>query len=243
MLKKNRMFNFEKQRLRNYVFGSITGITLLCASANLTYLDSKDINLSHYTEQQVANMVDQFVQVAKPSMVKKVVVKVVENPEFNAYAYQGDDPTIAFIVVHTGALKLLKNKHELAMVLAHEWSHILLGHTRYWALYEESGIDSEMYTDLMGQQIMRLAGYDPGYGSDVWQHVIEKYGDCGGTTHPLCSHRESYLRVWKTPLNGLIEQWNKLGKEVQKVVDIMYPVAPNVGLEYYENIRVLINGK
>lgn len=155
--------------------------------------------------------------VAKPPDITSVTVILCNDPDFNACASQPIATDSATIVVNIGCLKELKNVDELALVLGHEWSHILLGHTRYNGVYFESAINSEMYADLLGQQIARLAGYDPGYGYDLWTHVAEKFGNIGGIDHPYCLDRAAYLNIPKSYKHQIYEDLFSIGKYVNQI--------------------------
>jgi predicted Zn-dependent protease len=209
--RKQRM----KNRVINTVFSLITALGIYSYTASYTYSYTPH-NLKSYDSTRVAAVLSKVTAISIPPDVKTITVRIVNDDSFNASASQPYGPESAVITVNTGALALLQNEDELAFVLAHEWSHIILGHTRIEGVYDESGIQSEMYADLMGQQLARLAGYDPSYGAETWKTLIKVYGDVGGDSHPKCSHRQAYLTVTRQPLNQLFDILYSSGKYISE---------------------------
>lgn len=102
----------------------------------------------------------------------QLVIK--NDPEVNAY---NKGPVI---VVNTGMLKAVRNKHELAMVLGHE-----LAHGKLWHL--GSSYAKEFAADKLGVDYMVKAGYNRCVGTKLLKRFK------GGDTHPSGSER--YKRV------------------------------------------------
>lgn len=66
-----------------------------------------------------------------------------------------------YIIITTGMLKFIKNKHELARVLAHELGHHYGNHI--W-----SSIDNEYNADKLAMLYMTRAGYDRCIGAKLF---------------------------------------------------------------------------
>jgi hypothetical protein len=189
----------------------VAATSLFFGSCGMVYTGYKDYNLSYYTDNQINQVAEKVIKSFPVKGLDDVDIVVADQDDFNAFASQPDGPSSAKIVIFSGALKFLKNEDELAFLIGHEYSHILLGHTRINGVYEESTQSAETYADLMGQQLMRIAGYDPGYASDTWIRFDDKYATTGGT-HPLNQLRASRLKTPKFLCNEIYEVAYSIGK-------------------------------
>lgn len=86
------------------------------------------------------------------------------------------------IVLTTGMLRYIQNKDELASVLAHELSHIVLHHTK-------STPKNELYADQQGAYYMKNAGYNICRGF----RVILRFNDPWSSTHPSSVYRYQHV--------------------------------------------------
>lgn len=85
-------------------------------------------------------------------------------------------PHLKKIVIKTELLLGLNNKHEIAMVLAHEHAHTVLGHTL-------CTLSNETQADEYSRLIMLKAGYDPVIGSQYWQRMFDLVGESPHNKH------------------------------------------------------------
>lgn len=88
-----------------------------------------------------------------------VNINFVPNNRTGAFAGKND------ISVESGLDELLETDAELAFILAHEFSHIILGHTLLPTEADPNGINNrasiERAADKLGIQLMMRAGYNP----------------------------------------------------------------------------------
>lgn len=96
--------------------------------------------------------------------------------EVNASCYMGK------IHIYKGMLYFAKNDDEMALVIAHEIAHHMLGH---WT----STPPNEFAADKFGAQIAKYAGYNVCRGAQA----VKRFGDPGSRTHP--SSNERYKRL------------------------------------------------
>jgi hypothetical protein len=75
----------------------------------------------------------------------------------------------AEVVITTSALELLDNRSELAFILAHELSHIALGHQR------PGSVDNELQADRLALSLVRRAGFDTCASSIVLARLGSPY--------------------------------------------------------------------
>lgn len=186
----------------------------------LTYELNKNDNLSHYTQKDLERIRDKIVNTYGFDIPGITHIKMVldDVPAFNAYVFQPDEKTIE-IHVFKGLLDFLHNEDELAYVIGHEYAHALLGHTRIDGVYEENTVNSEALADLVGQQVAKVAGYDPGYAGDAW----ERMGPGGGTSHPYNHDRVRILESGKFWYNETYEWLFKQGYNLT----VFYHANPN----------------
>lgn len=136
-----------------------------------------------------------------------IPVKITPFTSWNAFAsvtYEGTH----YIGLNQGLLDDV-NDDELALILGHEFSHILLGHVNRGLadlledrihpifgimLFEESR-HAEKMSDYLGHYIALRAGYSPCSGVTVWKRLMERYGDyMYGNSHPSNSQRLTYFK-------------------------------------------------
>lgn len=84
-------------------------------------------------------------------------------------------------------MRFLENEDEVAMLIAHEWSHILLGHA---AVYDALGAKvAELQADCLGAILAARAGYDVEAGAQALRRMALTPNGIlhtlsGGVTHP-----------------------------------------------------------
>ena len=139
-----------------------------------------------------------------------VVVLLDEAETINAFAAPG-----GFVFVTTGMLEFCRDEDELALVLAHEISHIELDHGlnaikskaaldmmgkvipvgNKFMSFAENGYsaDLEGEADLRGAQIATAAGYDPLAGVDVIKRLESITSRKHGTGYP--ENRSEKIRI------------------------------------------------
>ncbi len=124
---------------------------------------------------------------------KKVPISVIESPVVNAYA------TSTEIVVYTGLLKTLRNTDELALVLAHEISHKVLGHvepTLDFPINEVYYIQTkEAEADKYGAVLALRAGYNVCTGREFWKRFAHTLGEYLDSDHPTSAYRYDQLNI------------------------------------------------
>lgn len=99
------------------------------------------------------------------------------------------------IVITERYLRFLKTEHQIAAVLAHEISHVMLGHHHHHAA-DISQIEKEMMADMLGTYLMTKAGYNPCQGALRWKNLSERYGDVADSaSHPSNSFRYNVVRL------------------------------------------------
>lgn len=201
-----------------------------------TYYHHRNDSNKNLTQQDVQKIANKllFSYNFLPPNKKGVEVTIVNLDIWNAFCsveVVSNDPVIR-VSVYQGLLDETKNIDELAYVIGHEIAHSLLGHTRHDAVYDESSINAEAAADIAGQQLVRIAGYDPGYAADVWQRQYDNDGgDPIPTTHPKYSDRVRILKQSKFWYNELFELTFRYGKYLSGLVKENakgYPFYPNV---------------
>lgn len=94
----------------------------------------------------------------------------------NAYANSRNQ-----VVILKGMMDFVKSKDELAAVIGHEYAHQLLGHTQGGIPVTRSGFTKSPYreamSDILGAQLMKMAGYNPCAGISLWQRMRERGGN------------------------------------------------------------------
>lgn len=70
------------------------------------------------------------------------------------------------IAVSTGLIDFALNSNELALILAHEFSHSFLDHDKATSIAQRRAMERQ--ADLVGAMIARCAGYDAQVGAAFW---------------------------------------------------------------------------
>lgn len=105
------------------------------------------------------------------------------------------------IVITTGMLKFLENDSEIAVILGHEFGHLVRGH--FSSSYLAGGFQPsfsqglELEADRYGLELAHTAGYDPEVGINVWERFVEdrkSYADELLLSHPPTSQRIATAR-------------------------------------------------
>jgi predicted Zn-dependent protease len=112
-----------------------------------------------------------------------------ESTQVNAYT------TSSGIVVFRGLLNRV-NKDELALVLAHEAAHFLLGHVflTYTPTKDQIRVE-EMQADKYGAFLALRAGYDVCEGRKFFKDFSRLYGDNQDQDHPDFAFRYDQLDI------------------------------------------------
>lgn len=100
------------------------------------------------------------------------------------------------IHISRGFLNELNNKHELALILAHELSHHLLKHhnrlLRTYVFTDSRTL--ELHADMYATFLVDKAGFDSCKGAKYWLYQYYKLGSTMNTaTHPSPLQRYHYL--------------------------------------------------
>jgi len=95
------------------------------------------------------------------------------------------------VVVTTGLLNFVNNKHELASIIGHEIAHLELGHNR---TKEHSYLD-EYHADMLGLYYVRRAGYSPCGAAQLWGRLKGDIISLSPTSHPIKITREQYMTL------------------------------------------------
>lgn len=118
-------------------------------------------------------------------------LKIVNSDEINGWT---DGQTGVYIT--TGALKDFQNDDEMATVLAHEMSHVLLKHYLILKPTPDSPlsiVDAEAQADKMGVFLMLRAGYNECNAEGFFQRLQNSYNgdyaDPANYDHPSYSYR------------------------------------------------------
>lgn len=88
-------------------------------------------------------------------------------------------------------LKFVKSKDELAAVIAHEISHIQLGHT----LNNKHHISMEYNADVLSIYYLKKAGYGVCGAARLWGRAKHKHIELSPTSHPNYMTREYYMNM------------------------------------------------
>lgn len=187
------------------------------------YDHNKNTNLSSYKAKDCVRVLAKLANTYKflPPGKNMLEVTVIKSNDWNSYCLGQDNtkPNYIEIVVNSGMLKELKNEDELAYILGHELGHCLLGHSRYPQVYSESTVNSEALADLTGYQMMRIAGYDPGYCCEPWKRKIAELGDQDGVDHPRYSDRVRILKTDKFWYHAIYEDISSFGYHLEYCYD------------------------
>ena len=122
----------------------------------------------------------------------------------NAYANGG----AWAISYHTSLVDIQENVHEIAMVIAHEFGHFILGDGSIHLLGGDK--HTELLADKVGAKYLFKAGYSPCKAAKMWKRFQEEQGsDDGGETHPDFSKRINVYSKYCS-LESRLESWDKL---------------------------------
>lgn len=129
---------------------------------------------------------------------RAVKVIVLQDPSWNAFATtRGNQHIIAML---TGLLNA-SSDDEVALVLAHEYAHIMLGHVgepqdagHVGRVYGARTKHLEKMADYWGHYVAIKAGFNPCAGASMWKNIAKLYGDyMYGDSHPSPSQRYFYM--------------------------------------------------
>lgn len=98
-------------------------------------------------------------------------------------------PYLHVVSVNTGTLDYVKNRHELAFIIAHEIAHLELEHTQT----PEQSADFEYNADQLAVYYMMRAGYHPCAIAQLWNRRAEDYIRIVANSHPLPETRTKYM--------------------------------------------------
>ncbi len=118
---------------------------------------------------------------------------VIENGRgLNAHAEAGR------ISVSRPLIDLAQTDDQLAMVIAHEMGHLLLGHTdpAAMSLDEDSAREEELHADYVGVYLVARAGFQPRAAVELWPNLIAAQPQLlgGGKLHPGVGERYRALK-------------------------------------------------
>ena len=116
------------------------------------------------------------------------------------------------LVVFTGLLNFVKNEHELAAVISHEFAHLELQHT----LMTRRTLYREYHADMMSMYYMLKAGYNPCVISRLWKRMNQNMINLKPRTHPLKVSRTFYMKL-PTCQNYVLEDKRVTAADVLEV--------------------------
>lgn len=136
-----------------------------------------------------------------PQEVGKIDVSINPSPEINAYAqYDGQNYVVVFF---KGIIDLAENADQVALVLGHEISHHMLGHTGGTKINNEytladnwsSSQGHELMADTLGGLLAKRAGYNPCEGIRFWALMAEGavIPTSAGASHPAPFERATNI--------------------------------------------------
>ena len=109
---------------------------------------------------------------------------IIDQPILNAFAMTNQ------VVLYQGLIDFSKDDDEIALVLGHEISHVLLGHLgKLQATSVDEQAVLESMADKMGAMYMMRAGYNICTAREMWKRLAEQYGDFLGGDHPNDAYR------------------------------------------------------
>lgn len=98
-------------------------------------------------------------------------------------------PYLHVVKVNTGTLDYVKNRHELAFIIAHEIAHLELEHTQT----PKQSADFEYNADQLAVYYMMKAGYHPCAAAQLWERRAKDYVRIVAKLHPLPETRAKYM--------------------------------------------------
>lgn len=120
---------------------------------------------------------------------------VLESDTINAWT---DGSSVTFT---TGLLKAINyDEDQIAMILAHELAHNILGHLTY--AKDQSTVLQESEADKYGAFLMIKSGYDICNGRMAFAKFLELWGDDPTEDHPPNAYRINQLKMpWCSAAN------------------------------------------
>lgn len=88
-------------------------------------------------------------------------------------------------------LNFVDNKDQLAMIIGHEFGHIILGHT----VADKHEAANEYHADMIGAFLAHKAGYSLCSMDHLWRRMGEKYLSLYTGTHPNVFIRSYYMEM------------------------------------------------
>lgn len=116
-------------------------------------------------------------------------LNIIESSSENAY---NDGQRI---VIYTGLIENTRSEDEIALVLAHEIAHGMLGHLTMLPKTNTEISILESNADKMGAVYMMKAGYNICKGRLIFKRWREINGNALGQTHPDQSYRYEELNI------------------------------------------------
>ena len=136
-------------------------------------------------------------------------VRLARSDQLNAFARRG------YAIMTTRLLDFLESDDELAIVLGHEMSHVILGHPeqldaagvprgllRHFGKNASRVKATEIEADRLGLRLAWAAGYDISAAVPFWRRYAAKVGSGFATTHPGRKAREKIIAETITELGG-----------------------------------------
>lgn len=130
-------------------------------------------------------LVRQIVQVT-PVDVCDVEVDLAFGTDVSAWA-RGNKVTVS-----DAMLRFAADDAELALVISHELSHVILGHTT--SFFGRGSVSSEREADRMGSYLMAKAGYDPDRGSRILIRMADAFPWGDDDSEPSLRRRYEAVR-------------------------------------------------
>ena len=135
-----------------------------------------------------SDMQDVKVKVCKAAHINPGCIIIVQDESINAYT-NGTHR----IYVNTGTLEACDNDDQMAMIYAHEISHLLNKDPEH---PDKPTMRKEKLADMKGRKIMMAAGYNPVAAAPLWLKMEAKYGIDGGD-HPDNDTRYTFWMTGK----------------------------------------------
>jgi predicted Zn-dependent protease len=125
-----------------------------------------------------------------PARICSYPVHVLDNEKVNAYA-DGDS-----VKITKGMLWFVEADTELAMVLAHELAHNLMGHAGTFRSMFEDKKSREADADYVGLYIMARAGFEIEKAPNFWRRIAAAFPQMieSSSSHPIMPYRFVALR-------------------------------------------------
>lgn len=125
-----------------------------------------------------------------PARICNYPVHVLDNEKVNAYADGGS------VKITKGMLWFVEADTELAMVLAHELAHNLMGHAGTFRSMFEDKKSREADADYVGLYIMARAGFEIEKAPNFWRRIAAAFPQMieSSSSHPIMPYRFVALR-------------------------------------------------